>query len=77
MTGSLPQYESSILAKVATVRELTIDRVESLQGVAGRMFHHLSEPEPAPRGAARPAGSSPRRVPSGCRSRSTSPTPAR
>lgn len=53
MTASLPQYESSIRAKVATVKELTVDRLDSLQGTAGRLFKHLSEPErPAPgRGA--------------------------
>lgn len=49
MTASLPQYESSIRAKVATVKELTVDRMDSLQGTAGRLFKHLSEPErPAP-----------------------------
>lgn len=45
MTASLPQYESSIRAKVATVKELTVDRMDSLQGTAGRLFKHLSEPE--------------------------------
>lgn len=54
MTASLPQYESSIRAKVATVRELTVDRMESLQGTAGRLFNHLNGSErPAPgRGSA-------------------------
>lgn len=49
MTASLPQYESSIRAKVVTVKELTVDRMDSLQGTAGRLFKHFSEPErPAP-----------------------------
>jgi predicted PurR-regulated permease PerM len=43
MAGSLPQYESSIRAKVAMVRDLTVGRVESVQGAAGRLFRHLSE----------------------------------
>lgn len=43
MAASLPQYESSVRAKVGTIKALTVGRVESLQGAAGRLFSHVSE----------------------------------
>ncbi len=43
MAVSLPQYESSIRAKIAMVRELTVGRMASLQGAAGRMISHLDD----------------------------------
>ena len=57
MAGSLPQYETTIGAKLKTVQEATVGRMEAMQGEAGRMIGQLApQATDAPdrlRGAAR------------------------
>ena len=43
MAGSLPQYETTIRAKVETVREVTMGRMEAMRGEAGRMMSQLGD----------------------------------
>ena len=43
MAGSLPQYESTIRAKLKTVQDATVGRMEAMQGEAGRMIGQLAE----------------------------------
>jgi predicted PurR-regulated permease PerM len=51
MATSLPQYESTIRAKIKVVQELTLGRMEIMQGEAGRMMSRLGNdaPDSAPR----------------------------
>jgi predicted PurR-regulated permease PerM len=52
MAASLPQYESTIRAKVEVVRGLTLGRMEAMRGEAGRMMSRLDgQPAPAADGA--------------------------
>ena len=46
MAGSLPQYESTIRAKVAEVQEITLGRVRMMTGEAGRMMSQLGDVAP-------------------------------
>jgi predicted PurR-regulated permease PerM len=41
MTDSLPKYQSTLGAKIQFLRELTVGRMESMQGSAGRMLDNL------------------------------------
>jgi predicted PurR-regulated permease PerM len=41
MTDSLPQYQSTLGAKLQVLREVTVGRMESMQGSAGRMLDNL------------------------------------
>jgi len=43
IAGSLPQYESTIRDKIRTVQDVTLGRMELMQGEAGRMFGRLGE----------------------------------
>jgi predicted PurR-regulated permease PerM len=43
MAGSLPQYESTIRDKMKTVQDVTLGRMESMQGEAGRMMKRLGD----------------------------------
>jgi predicted PurR-regulated permease PerM len=56
MAASLPQYESTIRAKVETARRLTLERMETMQGEAGRMMGRLDPALPAAASASAPAG---------------------
>ncbi|MGN6528726.1 MAG: AI-2E family transporter [Burkholderiaceae bacterium] len=47
MAASLPQYETTIRAKVEVVRELTLGRMEAMRGEAGRMMSRLDGQPPA------------------------------
>ena len=47
IASSLPQYESTIRAKVKIVRELTVSRMESLAGQAREVGNRLGEQPPA------------------------------
>ncbi|WP_255430874.1 AI-2E family transporter [Rhodanobacter sp. DHG33] len=44
LARSLPQYQSTIHAKMQTLRGLTVDRFESMQGVLGRVIEPAAEP---------------------------------
>ncbi|MBD8873621.1 AI-2E family transporter [Rhodanobacter sp. DHB23] len=44
LARSLPQYQSTIHAKMQTLRGLTIDRFESMQGELGRVIEPAAEP---------------------------------
>jgi predicted PurR-regulated permease PerM len=46
VAASLPQYEETIHAKIAVLREVTLDRMSIMQGEAGRVFSQLSEQSP-------------------------------
>jgi predicted PurR-regulated permease PerM len=43
MAGSLPQYETTIRDKLKTVQDVTLGRMESMQGEAGRMMKRLGD----------------------------------
>jgi len=43
MAASLPQYETTIRAKLRTVQSATIGRMEAMQGEAGRMIGQLAD----------------------------------
>jgi predicted PurR-regulated permease PerM len=43
MASSLPAYESTIRAKLKTVQDMTIGRMEAMQGEAGRMIGQLAD----------------------------------
>ncbi|HEX7640059.1 MAG TPA: AI-2E family transporter, partial [Burkholderiaceae bacterium] len=47
MAGSLPQYESTIRDKLETVREVTLGRMQAMQGEAGAMIRRLGDPSPS------------------------------
>jgi len=38
MTASLPQYEQTIRHKLATLNEITVERLKSFNGQAGRFI---------------------------------------
>jgi predicted PurR-regulated permease PerM len=46
MAASLPQYETTIRAKIETVREVTLGRMEAMRGEAGRMMSQLGDAPP-------------------------------